>query len=126
MTADKGYAFNNVNPLINPDPDKKTVDLVFEIEKGRLVHIERINIAGNSKSRDKVVRREMRLMEGELYTATGFKRSKQNLMNTGYFEEANISSVKGSTDDKLNINVDVKEKPTGAFTMAAATARWMA
>ena len=117
MTADKGYAFNNVIPLTTPDPDKKTLDLSFEIEKGGLVSIERINVAGNSKSRDKVVRREMRLMEGELYSATGFKRSKQNLMNTGYFEEANISSIKGSAADKLNINVDVKEKPTGAFSV---------
>ncbi len=117
MTADKGYAFNNVLPLTTPDSEKKTVDLAFEIEKGGLVAIERINVAGNSKSRDKVIRREMRLMEGELYSATGFKRSKQNLMNTGYFEEANISSIKGSAADKLNVNVDVKEKPTGAFTI---------
>lgn len=117
MTADKGYAFNNVAPTTTPHVENKTLDLVFEIEKGDLISIERINISGNTKSRDKVVRRELRLMEGELYSATGFKRSKQNLMNTGYFEEANVSSVKGSTGNKLNINVDVKEKPTGAFTI---------
>jgi outer membrane protein insertion porin family len=117
MTADKGYAFNNVNPQSKPDPEKKTVDLSFEIEKGELVRIERIFIAGNSKTRDKVARREMRLMEGELYSATGFKRSKQNLMNTGYFEEANVSTAKGSSGDKLNVNVDLKEKATGAFTI---------
>ncbi len=117
MTADKGYAFNNVNPQSKPDPEKKLVDLTFEVEKGDLVRIERISIAGNSKTRDKVARREMRLMEGELYSATGFKRSKQNLMNTGYFEEANVSTAKGSAGDKLNVNVDLKEKATGAFTI---------
>lgn len=117
MTADKGYAFNNVSPLTTPDNEKKLLDLTFDIEKGELIYIERINVAGNSKTRDKVVRRELRLMEGELYSATGFKRSKQNLMNTGYFEEANIASVKGSSSNKLNVNVDVKEKPTGAFTI---------
>lgn len=117
MTADKGYAFNNVDPRTTPDQEKKTLDLVFEVEKGELVSIERINIAGNSKTRDKVVRRELRLLEGELYSATGFKRSKQNLMNTGYFEEANVASAKGGSSDKLNINVDVKEKATGAFTI---------
>jgi outer membrane protein insertion porin family len=117
MTADKGYAFNNVNPQVKQDPEKKMVDLTFEIEKGELVRIERISIAGNSKTRDKVVRRELRLMEGELYSATGFKRSKQNLMNTGYFEEANVASTKGSSSNKLNVNVDVKEKATGAFTI---------
>lgn len=59
----------------------------------------------------------MRLIEGDLYSATGFKRSKQNIMNTGYFEEANLASVKGSSSNKLDIKVDVKEKPTGAFTI---------
>jgi outer membrane protein insertion porin family len=117
MTADKGYAFNNVNPKTTPDLEKKTLDLAFDIEKGELVYIERISIAGNSKTRDKVARREMRLMEGSLYSATGFKRSKQNLMNTGYFEEANVATAKGSSADKLNINVDLKEKATGAFTI---------
>jgi len=117
MTADKGYAFNNVNPQSKPDPEKKLVDLVFEVEKGELVRIERISIAGNSKTRDKVARRELRLMEGELYSATGFKRSKQNLMNTGYFEEANVATAKGTAGDKLNVNVDLKEKATGAFTI---------
>ena len=117
MTADKGYAFNNVNPLTKQDQEKKQLDLTLNVEKGDLVYIERINIAGNGKTRDKVVRREMRLLEGELYSATGFKRSKQNLMNTGYFEEANVASVKGSSADKLNINVDLKEKATGAFTI---------
>lgn len=117
MTADKGYAFNNVNPQTKPDVDKKLLDVIFDVDKGDLVYIERINISGNSKTRDKVVRREMRLMEGELYSATGFKRSKQNLTNTGFFEEANIATAKGSSANKLNINVDVKEKATGAFTI---------
>ncbi len=117
MTADKGYAFNNVDPKTKPDQEKKTLDLTFDVEKGELVYIERISIAGNSKTRDKVVRREMRLMEGELYSATGFKRSKQNLMNTGYFEEANIATAKGSSPEKLNVAVDLKEKATGAFTI---------
>lgn len=117
MTADKGYAFNNVNPQTKPDPDRKTMDLTFDVEKGDLVYIERISIAGNSKTRDKVARRELRLMEGDLYSATGFKRSKQNLMNTGYFEEANVATSKGSSGNKLNVNVDLKEKATGAFTI---------
>ena len=115
--ADKGYAFANVNPLTKSDPDKKTVDLTFDMEKGELVHIERISVAGNPKTRDKVIRREMRVTEGELYSATGMKRSKQQLMNLGYFEEANIATAKGSSSNKLNVNVDVKEKPTGTFSI---------
>lgn len=115
--ADKGYAFANANPLTKVDAEKKTVDLTFDMEKGELVHFERINISGNPKTRDKVVRRELRLAEGELYSATGLKRSKQNLMNTGYFEEANLATSKGSAANKLNVDVTVKEKPTGTFSI---------
>ncbi|MDD2540141.1 MAG: outer membrane protein assembly factor BamA [Desulfuromonadaceae bacterium] len=115
--GDKGYAFATINPLTHLNNDKKTLDLTFDIEKGDLVSIERINIAGNPKTRDKVIRREMRVTEGGLYSATGMKRSKQNLMNLGFFEEANIATAKGSAADKLNVNVDVKEKPTGTFSI---------
>jgi outer membrane protein insertion porin family len=115
--ADKGYAFANVNPLTTMHADTKTVDLTFEMEKGELVSIERINVAGNLKTRDKVIRRELRVTEGELYSATGMKRSKQNLMNTGYFDEATVATVKGSASNKLNVSVDVKEKPTGTFSV---------
>jgi outer membrane protein insertion porin family len=115
--ADKGYAFANVNPLTKLDNEKKLVDMTYDMEKGEIVYLERINIAGNPKTRDKVVRRELRVTEGELYSSTGMKRSKQNLMNTGYFEEATIASVKGSTANKLSMDVNVKEKPTGTFSV---------
>jgi len=100
--ADKGYAFANVTPLTKADPQKKTIDITFDMEKG-----------------EKVVRRELRLMEGELYSATGLKRSKQNLNNLGFFEEVNLATAKGSADNKLNLNVEVKEKPTGTFSIGA-------
>lgn len=115
--GDKGYAFATINPQTNMDNEKKTIDMTFDIEKGELVSIERINIAGNPKTRDKVIRREMRVTESGLYSATGMKRSKQNLMNLGFFEEANIATAKGSASNKLNVNVDVKEKPTGTFSI---------
>jgi outer membrane protein insertion porin family len=115
--GDKGYAFATINPLTRMDAEKKTIDMTFDVEKGDLVSIERISIAGNSKTRDKVLRRELRITESELYSATGMRRSKQNLMNLGFFEEANISTAKGSTSNKLNITVDVKEKPTGTFSI---------
>jgi outer membrane protein insertion porin family len=115
--GDKGYAFATINPQTRIDTDKKTIDLTFDAEKGELVYIERINVAGNPKTRDKVVRREMRVTEGGLYSSTGLKRSKQNLMNLGFFEEANVATAKGSAGNKLNVNVDVKEKPTGTFSI---------
>ncbi len=119
LYADKGYAFTNVSPLSKMDNDKKTIDITYEFEKGEKVYIDRINITGNTKTRDKVVRREMKLTEGSLYGATPLKKSKQGLMNTGFFEEANISTTRGSADNKLNLNVEVKEKSTGQFSIGA-------
>jgi len=119
LYADKGYAFANAAPLTKLNPENRTIDITFEMEKGDKVTIDRINITGNTKSRDKVVRRELRLDEGDLYSATGLKRSKQNLMNTGFFEEANLVTAKGSAPDKLDLNVVVKEKPTGTFSIGA-------
>ncbi len=115
--GDKGYAYATVNPLSRLDAEKKLIDLTFDVEKGELVSIERISIAGNPKTRDKVIRREMRVSETGLSNSTGLKRSKQNLMNLGFFEEANIATAKGSSSDKLNVTVDVKEKPTGSFSI---------
>ena len=119
LYADKGYAFANVTPLSKMNPEQKTIDITFDMEKGEKVYIDRINISGNVKTRDKVVRRELKLAEGGLYSSTSLKRSKQNLMNLGFFEEANLVTAKGSADNKLDLNVDVKEKPTGTFSVGA-------
>lgn len=115
--ADKGYAFANVNPLTTMNSANRVIDIIFDFEKGEKVYIDRINIAGNAKTRDKVIRREMRISESELYSATGLKKSKQNLMNLGFFEEATIATSKGKGDNKLNLDVNVKEKPTGTFSI---------
>ncbi|MDD3293948.1 MAG: outer membrane protein assembly factor BamA [Geobacteraceae bacterium] len=117
--ADRGYAFTNVTPLSKIDADKKIIDITYEFEKGDLIYIERINISGNTKTRDKVVRREFRVAEGELYSSTGLKRTKQNIENLGFFESANIATAKGSSPDKLNLNTEVKEKSTGQFSVGA-------
>jgi len=115
--ADMGYAFANVNPLTQLNGELKLLDIVFDMEKGEKVYIDRINIAGNAKTRDKVIRREIRISEGDLYSATALKKSKQNIMNLGFFEEANLATVKGTADNRLNLNVNVKEKPTGTFSI---------
>jgi outer membrane protein insertion porin family len=119
LYADKGYAFANVTPLTNVNTERKIVDINFDVEKGEKVYIDKINIGGNIKTRDKVIRRELKLAEGDLYSSTGLKRSKQRLMNLGFFEEANLATAKGSADNRLNLNVDVKERPTGTFSVGA-------
>ncbi len=119
LYADKGFAFANVTPLSKVNSDTKTVDITFDFEKGEKVFIDRINVLGNTKTRDKVLRREIKLVEGDTYSSTGLKRSKQSLMNLGFFEEVNIATAKGSADNKLDVNVEVKEKPTGTFSIGA-------
>ncbi len=117
--ADKGYAFANVSPLSKINPEKKTVDITFDFDKGKKIYIDRINISGNTKTRDKVIRREFRLAEGDLYSSTALKRTKQNLSNLGFFEEASIAPAKGSASNKLDLNTVVKEKSTGQFSIGA-------
>lgn len=117
--GDEGYAFVDIRPVTKIDDRKKKVDITFDITKGEKVYIERIEITGNTKTRDKVIRRELEVYEGELYSATGIKRSKRNLNRLGYFDEVNIVSLPGSAPDRMVLRVEVKERPTGAIAAGA-------
>jgi len=117
LYADKGYAFVDVAPQTIIHKDHNLADLIFEIQKGREVYFERINILGNTKTRDKVIRRQLPAVEGELYSLSAAKRSRENLHRLGYFKEINLSTKKGSADDKLEMSVQVEEGPTGAFSV---------
>lgn len=112
---DKGYAYANVTPETAVDAEKKIVDLTYNFQKGNLVTIERIEIAGNNKTRDKVIRREMRINEGDLYSGTGVRMSKARVTALGFFDAVDINQKRGSGDDKMLLEVTVKEKLTGTF-----------
>lgn len=112
---DAGYAYANITPITPVDPDARTVDLTFNIEKGQKVTIERIDVVGNSKTRDKVIRRELRVYEGELYNGSGVRRSKDRVTALGFFETVEITQRPGSRDDTIALQVEVKEKATGTF-----------
>lgn len=116
---DKGYAYVNVTPLTNVDVDTKTVDLSFEIEKGKKVYFERINVRGNSKTRDKVIRREMKIAEGELFNQSNLDESKRRITALGFFEKVDISTKRGSSDEFIEVNVEISERPTGSFQIGA-------
>lgn len=110
--TDNGYAFANVNPETSVDEKDKTVAILFQINKGLLTYIDRITIAGNTKTRDKVIRRQMRVWEGELYKENKIKESKERIYATGFFDNVDISTSKGSSEDdieKMNLDVKVKE-----------------
>ena len=112
---DKGYAYANVTPETAVDAEKKLVDLTYNFQKGNLVTIERIEISGNNKTRDKVIRRELRINEGDLYNGSGVRLSKQRVTALGFFDAVEINQKRGSTDDKMTLEVTVKEKLTGTF-----------
>ena len=114
--GEKGYAFAGVTPDITSDEDSKKVDITFVIEKGEKVKVRRINIAGNEKTRDKVIRREIRLSELDYLNTSALRRSFQRINNLNFFENIEITP-ESVTKDMVDLNVKVKEKPTGAFSM---------
>lgn len=112
---DRGYAYANITPQTATDADKRTVDITFDVQKGPQVTIERIDIIGNTKTRDKVIRREMRVYEGDLYSGTGVRRSKERVTALGFFETVEVTQKPGTAEDRIVLQVEVKEKATGTF-----------
>jgi outer membrane protein insertion porin family len=115
---DMGYAYVNVEPRTRPHPETRRVDLEFEVQPGQLVRIGRIDVVGNLKTRDKVIRRELRVYEGELFSGTGFKTSRERVMALGFFETVDIAQTRRSPDT-MDLIVTVKERPTGSFQVGA-------
>jgi outer membrane protein insertion porin family len=118
LYQDKGHAFTDISPLTLIDDNAQKIDLTFHIMKGKEIFVNRINILGNTRTRDKVIRRELRLAEGDRYSATGLKRSKERLTNTQYFKEVDLKLIKTEDPDKINLDVTVEEKPTGTFNIS--------
>ncbi len=116
---DHGYANVEANPETHLDPDTAEVDIVVPIERGPIVHFERIEIRGNSKTRDKVIRREMEIAEGDQYSETLLEKSRRRITALGYFERVDISTEEGSQPDRMNVYVEVTERPTGTFQVGA-------
>jgi len=112
-----GYAFVDITPLTKINADNKTVYLTYDIAKGKEVYFEKIKITGNTKTRDKVIRRELRIKESDLYNNKKLKKSRERINNLGYFEDVKINTQKGSEPDKMNVEVNVKEKSTGMISV---------
>jgi outer membrane protein insertion porin family len=116
---DRGYAYVNATPSTPVNEKTLTVDVTFEIQKGEMVYFERVNIRGNSKTRDKVIRRELRIIEGEPYSQSKLDYSKRRVNALGYFEKVDVTTRRGSTDSMMEVNVEVSERPTGTFQIGA-------
>lgn len=116
---DQGYAYVNSTPETAVNEKERTVSLAYDIQKGAKVSFERINIRGNSKTRDKVIRREMRIYEGEEFSQSALDLSKKRVNALGFFERVDASTKRGSGDDTMEVNVEVAERQTGAFQIGA-------
>jgi len=118
LYGDQGYAFANVVPLTETDPESGVVDITFDIQRDEKFRISRIDITGNDPTYDKVVRREIPINEGDTYSGSRIKEGRQRMDRLGYFEEVNISTPK-SGPQTLDMKVEVVEQPTGSFSVGA-------
>ncbi|HYP89972.1 MAG TPA: outer membrane protein assembly factor BamA, partial [Polyangiaceae bacterium] len=119
LYRDNGYANVDANPQTQLDPATNEVDVIVPVERGPLVHFERIEMRGNGKTRDKVIRRELEVYEGGLFHETKLEKSKRRVTALGYFERVDISTEQGSAPDKVNVYIEVTERPTGRFQVGA-------
>ncbi len=114
-----GYAFVDVRPRLERNREKKTIDIVFEVKEGPRVYVERIDITGNVRTMDKVIRREFRLVEGDAFNAAKLRRSRQRIQDLDFFEKVSVEQVPGSAPDRAVVKVAVEEKSTGSLSVGA-------
>jgi len=119
LYRDAGFANVEAEPETELDPVKSEVDIIVPIRRGPPVHVERIELKGNTKTRDRILRREMEIQEGQLFSETGLERSKKRITALGYFERVDVSTEQGSTPDKIIVNFEIGERPTGTFQVGA-------
>ena len=114
-----GYAFVDIRPRVKRHRDEATVDVTFQIDEGPRVYVQRINIVGNTRTLDKVLRREFRLVEGDAFNAAKIRRSRQRIQNLGFFETVGVDTEPGDGPDQSVITVSVEEKSTGELSFGA-------
>jgi outer membrane protein insertion porin family len=113
--SDMGYAYVDIYPRVDKDHDNLKVNIEYVIKKGKKVYFELIDISGNKRTRDKVIRRELNVYEQELFSGKKLKRGVRNLYRLDFFEDVKVDTVRGSSDDKIILEIDVEEKSTGQF-----------
>jgi len=114
-----GYAFVDIKPRVRRDRESRTIAITYEINEGPRVYVERINITGNVRTLDKVVRREFRLAEGDAFNTAKLRRSRQRIRGLGFFDKVEVTQARGSTPDRTIINVEVQERSTGEISFGA-------
>lgn len=117
--AEQGYAFAEVTPRTRFNVEDRLVNVVYLVKQGPLVYFDEVRIAGNVKTRDKVIRRELEVAEEGRFSSGRVRESRNALLRTGFFKDVTVSTEKADTDDRINLLVKVEEAPTGAFSVGA-------
>jgi len=115
--GNRGFAFVDIQPKVTRHADNRTIDVVYEVKEGPRVYVERINITGNVRTLDRVIRREFRLVEGDAFNSAKMRRSQQRVRNLGFFKKVDVTNDPGSAPDKTVVNVAVEEQSTGEFSV---------
>jgi len=115
--GNRGYAFVEVKPNITRNREDHTVDITFDVQEGPQVYVERIDIVGNVRTLDKVVRREFQLVEGDAFNTSKMQRSQQRIKNLGFFKKVEVTNAQGSAPDKTVVTAEVEEQSTGELTL---------
>ncbi|MCB1833508.1 MAG: outer membrane protein assembly factor BamA, partial [Geminicoccaceae bacterium] len=118
-TGELGYAFASIDPVTNIDHTDLAIDIDFTINEGQRVYVNRIDISGNVRTLDEVIRREMRLAEGDAYNVALLRRSQQRIRNLGYFETVDVSTTPAAASDRIDIGIKVSERSTGELSFGA-------
>lgn len=119
IAGTKGYAFAEVHPRISRNRDTRTIDVIFNVEQGPRVYVEKINITGNTRTLDKVIRRQFRLVEGDAFNRVLVDRSRTRIKALGFFKDVDIKTAPGSQPDRTVLNVNVTEQSTGQLSLGA-------
>jgi len=114
-----GYAFVEINPTYRANPETDTVDVTFNVKEGQRVYIDRINVMGNTRTLDEVIRRELVVGEGDAFNRSLIERSRNNLRGLGFFKDVKVEETRGSAPDRSIVNVTVEEQPTGELSVGA-------
>jgi outer membrane protein insertion porin family len=115
--GNRGYAFVEVKPEITRNREERTIDLVFKVQEGPQVYVDRIDISGNVRTLDKVIRREFRLVEGDAFNTNKMTRSKERIKNLGFFKKVEVTNTPGSAPDRTVVGVEVEEQSTGELSL---------
>lgn len=117
--TEQGFAFGQIRPRIERDPIGRLIHVTYVVEQGPRVYIERINVVGNARTRDYVIRREIRVAEGDAYNRRLVEQARVRLQRLGFFKSVRVSTQPGSSSDRIVIDFNVEETPTGEFSIAA-------